>query len=173
MDTPPPPPRYNLCMRTNDSINSIIFKETLNVQQTTNGPLHQGRYSIATKTMQIKETYKFDMYLPVGRFAGVVVDDETGKALEYQDFICHEKYKETWSKAFVKEMNQLVQGICDYCPQKADLNRVRLAVGDDCIDYPWDVSTPTANLVTSKILMNSMISTPGAKFMTADIKTFI
>eukprot|EP00957_Ditylum_brightwellii_P179612 13681904-Ditylum_brightwellii.AAC.2 len=78
VDTPLPP-RYNICMHVNDSINFIIFKETLNVQQTTNDLVHQGRYSIATKIMQIKERYKSDMYLSVGRFARVLVDDETGK----------------------------------------------------------------------------------------------
>eukprot|EP00957_Ditylum_brightwellii_P175130 13333897-Ditylum_brightwellii.AAC.1 len=64
--------------------------------------------------MQIKEAYKSNMYLPVGRFAGAVVDNETGKALEYQDLIHHIKYKETWSKAFVKELDQLVQGLCGH-----------------------------------------------------------
>eukprot|EP00957_Ditylum_brightwellii_P102745 7830150-Ditylum_brightwellii.AAC.1 len=79
----PPPPRYNLCMHANDSINSIIFEETPNVQQTTTDPVHQGRYSIAAKMLQIKEAYKSKMYSPIGMFAGVVVDDETGKALKY------------------------------------------------------------------------------------------
>eukprot|EP00957_Ditylum_brightwellii_P072331 5497944-Ditylum_brightwellii.AAC.1 len=134
-------------------------------------------------------------------FAGAVVDDETGKVLEYQDLTHHEKYREIWTKVFVKELDQLAQGLCghqgtntikfirkhdvlgrcvvmyaqivvDYCPQKADSNRVRLTVGGDHINHPWDVSTPTANLVTSKLLMNSMVSTPGVKFMTADIKNF-
>eukprot|EP00957_Ditylum_brightwellii_P035239 2672501-Ditylum_brightwellii.AAC.1 len=125
--------------------------------------------------MQIKEAYKSKMYSPIGMFAGAVVDDDTGKALEYQDLIHHEKYRKTWTNAFVKELDQLAQGLCrhpgtnnikyiqkqdvpgghvvtyaqivvGYCPQKADPNRVRLTAGGDCIDYPWDVSTPTANL---------------------------
>lgn len=45
-------------------------------------------------------------------------------------------------------------------------------VGGDRVDYPWDVSTPTADLVTSKLLINSVISTIGVEFMTADIKKF-
>ena len=32
--------------------------------------------------------------------------------------------------------------------------------------------TPTAELLTIKILLNSVISTPGAKFMTIDISNF-
>ena len=35
-----------------------------------------------------------------------------------------------------------------------------------------DCSTPTADLLTVKLLLNSVISTPGAKFMTLDIKDF-
>ena len=35
-----------------------------------------------------------------------------------------------------------------------------------------DLSTPTADLMTVKLLLNSVISTPGAKFVTLDIKDF-
>eukprot|EP00957_Ditylum_brightwellii_P013416 1013179-Ditylum_brightwellii.AAC.1 len=185
----PPPPRYNLRMCANDSINSIIFEETPNVQQTTTDLVHQRRYSIAARCCKLKRSTR------------VVVDDETDKLLEYQDLIHHEKYRETWTNVFVKELDYLAKGLCghqgtntikfirkhdvpggcvvtyarivvDYRSQKADLNRVRLTVGGERIDYPWDVSTPTANLVTSKLLMNSTISTPGAKFMTVDRKNF-
>ena len=62
--------------------------------------------------------------------------------------------------------------VVDYWPQKSDPNRVPLTVGGDRVDYPWDVSTPTADLITTKLLLNSTISTKGAKFMTADIKIF-
>eukprot|EP00957_Ditylum_brightwellii_P145575 11084293-Ditylum_brightwellii.AAC.1 len=50
----------------------------------------------------------------------------------------------------------------NYMLQKANPNRTRLTVGGDCVGYPFDVSTPTADLVTAKILMNSVISTEGA-----------
>ncbi len=42
----------------------------------------------------------------------------------------------------------------------------------DRVHYPGNAGTPTANLLTVKILINSIISTPGAKFMTMDIKDF-
>ena len=38
--------------------------------------------------------------------------------------------------------------------------------------YPGDCGTPTADLLTIKILLNSVISTPTAKFMTIDIKRY-
>jgi hypothetical protein len=43
-----------------------------------------------------------------------------------------------------------------------------LIVGGNCIDYPWNKSTPTANLTTTKLLFNSTISTPGALFYCID-----
>jgi hypothetical protein len=36
-------------------------------------------------------------------------------------------------------------------------------------DYPGDVSAKTADLTTTKLLFNSVISTPNAKFMSIDI----
>ena len=62
--------------------------------------------------------------------------------------------------------------VVDYRPQKADPNRTRLTVGGNRVEYPHDVSTPTADMVTAKLLFNSVISTEGAKFLTVDIKNF-
>jgi hypothetical protein len=47
-----------------------------------------------------------------------------------------------------------------------------LVAGGDRVHYPADAGTPTANLLTIKILINSIISRAGAKFMTMDIKDF-
>ena len=47
-----------------------------------------------------------------------------------------------------------------------------LTVGGDRIDYPFDVSAPTCDLTTIKLLWNSTLSTPGAKFFTMDISNF-
>ena len=38
--------------------------------------------------------------------------------------------------------------------------------------YLGDAGTPTADLLTVKLLLNSIISTPNAKFMAMDIKDF-
>ncbi len=51
-------------------------------------------------------------------------------------------------------------------------NRTRLVAGEDQVHYPGDAGTPTADLLTIKLLINSIISTQGAKFMTMDIKDF-
>jgi hypothetical protein len=38
------------------------------------------------------------------------------------------------------------------------------------VNNPDNCGTPTANLPTVKIMLNSIISTPNAKFMTIDLK---
>ena len=57
-------------------------------------------------------------------------------------------------------------------PQKANPRRVGITVGGDRLNYPFDISTRTAGLSTAKILFNSVVSTPNAKFCTMDIKDF-
>jgi hypothetical protein len=63
--------------------------------------------------------------------------------------------------------------VCTIRPQKKETHRTRLTVGGNLIDYPYDVSTPTAKIsTTAKIVFNSAVSTPNAKFMGLDIKDF-
>ena len=58
-------------------------------------------------------------------------------------------------------------------PEKIDEpNWTRLVAGGDRVHYPGDAGTPTADLLTVKLLINSIILTEGAKFMTMDIKDF-
>jgi hypothetical protein len=58
---------------------------------------------------------------------------------------------------------------CLVRPEKIDEpNRTRLVAGGDQVHYPGDAGTPTADLLTVKLLINSIISTPGARFMTRD-----
>ena len=58
----------------------------------------------------------------------------------------------------------------DHCPQTEDPNHVQIPVGDNLIDYPFELTACTADMVSSKILWNSVISTPDARFAGADIK---
>ena len=62
--------------------------------------------------------------------------------------------------------------VCADRPEKNNPKRVRITCGGDRIDFPGDVSTKTADIVTVKVLLNSVISTPGARFMTGDLKDF-
>jgi hypothetical protein len=62
--------------------------------------------------------------------------------------------------------------VCSEQPQKAERNQTRLTLGGNLINYPGDVSVGTAELDTTKILLNSVVSTPEAKFCTADVTNF-
>ena len=62
--------------------------------------------------------------------------------------------------------------VCTHKPSKSNPERVRLCVGGDRLEYDGNIRTPTADLTTVKILLNSTISTKEAKFMTIYIKTF-
>ena len=55
---------------------------------------------------------------------------------------------------------------------KVETHRIRFTVGGNRINYKGKVSTPTANLETIKILLNSTGSTLNAKMLTADIENF-
>ena len=45
-----------------------------------------------------------------------------------------------------------------------------MTAGGDGINYPDDLSTQTGDIITTKVLINSTISTPDAKFMTINVK---
>ena len=62
--------------------------------------------------------------------------------------------------------------VINYRPKKSDPNRVILTVGGKCINYPGDCGTPTADMLTVKLLINSVISTKGVKFISINIEDF-
>ena len=130
-------------------------------------------------------------------FANAVIDDETGEIMEYRHLIKNPKHRVRWQSSFGREIRRLATDtetigfirkseipidrrkdetyariVVDERPEKADPDRTRITMGGDKINYPGDCGTPTADLLTVKILFNSIVSTPGAKFMTLDIKDF-
>ena len=62
--------------------------------------------------------------------------------------------------------------MCDYRPLKKEPFQVRITVGGDKLDYLDDAGSPAANMLETKILLNSVISDAhkGARFMSADLK---
>jgi len=62
--------------------------------------------------------------------------------------------------------------VCNERPQKEEVNRTRLTVDGSRINIDMDCGTPTASLLAVKLLLNSVISTPGAKFLGLDLKDF-
>ena len=64
------------------------------------------------------------------------------------------------------------QMVANIRPTKADINRVHVTVGGNRLDFLGATTTHCSSLTTTKCLLNSTISTPGAQFMTLDIKDF-
>ena len=129
-----------------------------------------------------------------------LINPDTGLPAEYKE-LSKSSAGPRWKGEHCNEIGRLAQGYQDiagtntmhfipvhkippgrkptyYCPVCADRPnkenpiRVRGTVGGNLIDYPYDVSTKTAGLVTAKILFNSTISTPDARFLVIDIKDF-
>ena len=109
----------------------------------------------------------------------------------------HPKYKGVWTKSFGTEICHLATTtetkffvrkekipddrkgnetyariVCVYQGGKKDKYRTRITMGGNLVNFPGDCGTPTADLLTVKLLLNSIISTPNAKSMTLDIKDF-
>ena len=55
--------------------------------------------------------------------------------------------------------------IMDFQPPKVDPHRIHITAGGNLINYPSELSTHTANLTTSKLMWNSILSTKGAHYM--------
>jgi hypothetical protein len=133
--------------------------------------------------------------------ANAVFNPDTGVAEEYGKLKLGTNAQE-WMRGCSKEIGRLAQGskevaigtntmyfirpsqkpadrkatylhiIANYRPQKTDPYRIRFTVGGDRLDYKGPTSTPTAEIATAKILFNSTISTPDARFFTMDLKDF-
>jgi hypothetical protein len=122
--------------------------------------------------------------------------------LEYQHLIKSDKYRKVWEHSFANKLGQLFQGIhnipgtdtcffirqaqvpkhkratygrisCNIQPQKKEIYRTRLMVSGNLINYLSNKSTPTADLLTAKLLINSMISTLGTVFLGIDLAIYL
>jgi hypothetical protein len=129
-----------------------------------NGELKEYRHLIANpKTRAVwAHSYRNE----IGRLAQGMPGWNTGTNTIF--FICRNQVPRNRAK-------DVTYGLitCLVRPEKIDEpNRTRLVAGSDRVHYPGDAGTPTADLLTIKLLINSIISTAGAKFMTMDIKAF-
>jgi hypothetical protein len=94
---------------------------------------------------------------------GVTVDTNTIFYLTHDEIRCIPKDRTaTYARIVI-----------DHRLQKDDPNQVQKMVGGNLINYLYKLTTQTADMVSAKIMWNSVISTPGAKFGGANIKTCI
>ena len=62
-----------------------------------------------------------------------------------------------------------IRMVADSLPQKPDPHRICITVGGSKISVDYDIGTPTADLSTAKILINSTLSTRGARWAEFDL----
>ena len=147
---------------------------------------------------QLTSTEHRSATLGTQHFLGTIIDKETGKMGEYRHLIMNASTRKVWECSFSNEIGRLFRGIqnlkgtytcffirksqvpsdkrptygrivCNFRPQKEEQHRTRLTVGGDRIDYPGTKATPTADLTTAKLLINSTISTPDVIFLGIDL----
>lgn len=164
-------------------------------------PLNQAKPTDIQQTYRYLTRHKLNSQCQANHISCVVFDDNTGKLLEYRHLIQDQRYKVIWEKSFANKLGRLAQGIrniqgtntifyidkvkipkhkkvsydrivCDVRPQREEKERTRLTVGGDKLEYSGPVTTETADITTAKIIFSSVISTPGARFISFDTKNF-
>ena len=212
-DDIPPAPRYNLRSK---SINATVLNAvatTIKQHQLEINPdiipplivkpiarLTKG-YGRANELLQLSHWAWSRLSKTDSFYANAIIDEETGKSLEYRQIIKIDKYKKIWVHSYANKLGRLAQGIRNipgintikfirkdqvpkgrnvtygwivvtYRPQKSEPNRSRLTSGGDRLDSPVNTTPPTADLTSIKLLWNSVISTPGSRYVTMDVKNF-
>ena len=64
------------------------------------------------------------------------------------------------------------QLVTTLCPHKSEVHRVHCTIGGGKLDFPGITTTNYASLTTSKISINSTLSTPNQHLLSLDIKDF-
>jgi hypothetical protein len=62
--------------------------------------------------------------------------------------------------------------MCKLLPGEGDPNRTQVTVGGNLLHYPGDCGTPTVNMITVKLHLNSVISTKNACYCTINLVDF-
>ena len=151
---------------------ALTFTPPCDIEEMANGVVHpitqetMTKYGAIIKVPELRDVWLKAMCKELGRIAQGWGDT---KGTDTVRFMTHDEI----AKIPKDRVVTYTRIVCDYRPQKEDPNRVRLAAGGNLIDYPEDCKTRTTDVTTSKIMWNSVISTPGARYACADVKFFI
>ncbi len=104
-------------------------------------------------------------------FGGITQgDDKTGQKGTNSVFVMKHEEIDVAMKAGHKWTYARI--VIDHQQQKANPNWIRIAVGGNLITYKGNTYTCTADLTTSKLLWNSVLSTNRARYMCIDVMNF-
>lgn len=125
------------------------------------------KYAEVIKCEELRETWETAFGKEFGGLAQG--DDRTGqKGTDTVIILDHDQIKNIPADRVVTYASIAT----DYREQKDDPNRVRITAGGNLINYPGELTTRTADLQTTKIMWNSVVSTPGARYCCFDISSF-
>jgi hypothetical protein len=135
-------------------------------------------------------------------WANAVMHPITGKSMEYRQLVSDPTTKAAWQLSAANKFGRLAQGVgvqikgtdtikfihadelpnnqqptyprfvCTERPHKEEKCHMQMTIRGNLIDYLGDVSVGTAEMETIKILLNRVVSTPGAHFCSADVTNF-
>ena len=161
-------------------------------------PMPRFPSSQSTQSPAIKNHHRFRQVLNH-------IFDPQGRKLSIDRLITNPDTAPVWSQALENELGRLSNGfqkrvkaqqalefihhseipsdrkvtyanfVCDFRPLKSEKYRVRMTIGGDKLDYPDATASPTASLIETKLLLNSVISDHkkyGSRFCSIDIKDF-
>ena len=100
----------------------------------------------------LKDKWKKAMCVELGRLAQRFEDIPGTNTIK---FMTHEEIKNIPTDRTVT----YAQIVVDYRAHKDDPNRVCITVGGNLIKYPGELTTRTADVTTTKVMWNSVIST--------------
>jgi len=144
---------------------------TMDIEEMCNGVVHPvtketiTKYQTLANDPLLKKTWIEAMCIELGRLAQGYKDVEGTDTIQ---FLSHDEIKKIPKDRTITYARIVV----DYRPQKDDPNRVRITVGGNLIDYPFELTTRTSDMTSAKTMWNSVISTTNARYVCADIKNF-
>jgi hypothetical protein len=164
------------------------------IAETINQANHCFSFPMTPSNKTQKKVINNDQIIIMPEMANAVICPETGKSLKHQELITKLRCKIKWMRSTANEINRLYNTnairfirrsnipkgrkvtygsfVVDIKDHKEKKERTRLTVGGNQIEYPDDKSKRTTGLTTAKNIINSVISTLGAKFLVIDINFF-
>ena len=143
-----------------------MFSAALVVMDIESGKMLKHRQLVNHSDGNTRDTWRTSTANEIGRlFQGV------GGRIKEPTNTCHFIKKTQVPLDRFKDVTY-VKFECTERPQKTEKHRTRAVMGGNKIHFPGDTGPPTAEMLLVKIMLNSVISTPGARFMSIDIKNF-
>ena len=136
----------------------------IDIEEYANGLVHpvtkepSTKYKTLIKDQILKDKWTKAMCVELDRLAQGFEDRPGTNTIK---FMTHEEIKNIPTDRTVT----YAQIVVDYRAHKDDLNRVRITVRGNLIKYPGELKTRTTDVMTTKVMWNSVISTRNARYM--------